>query len=80
MAMPDSYTPRFPPLRHSQAEPLFTRDTDDDDVGHRVLGCRADILGPNCKKLRLKSKDEWGGGGGGRVALASVCVIMSGGQ
>ena len=28
----------------------------------------------------LKSKDEWGGGGGGRVALASVRVIMSGGQ
>ena len=28
-----------------------------------VLGCRVDILGTNCKKL--KSKDEWRGGGGG---------------
>ena len=50
---------------------------DDDDVGLHVLGCRVDILGTNCKKL-LKVKMSGGGGGG--VALASVRVIMSGGQ
>ena len=27
---------------------------DDGDVGLRVLGCRVDILGTNCKKLMLK--------------------------
>ena len=50
----------------------------DDDVGLHVLGCRVDILGTNCTKL-LKVK-MGGGEGGGRVALASVRVIMSGGQ
>ena len=54
-------------------------DDDDDDVGLHVLGCRVDILGTNCKKL-LKVKMSGGGGGGGGVALASVRVIMSGGQ
>ena len=49
----------------------------DDDVGLHVLGCRVDILGTNCKKV-LKVKMS--GGGGGRVALASVRVVMSGGQ
>ena len=41
-----------------------------------------DTLGTNCTKL-LKVKMSGGGGGGGggeRVALASVRVIMSGGQ
>ena len=52
---------------------------DDDDVGLYVLGCRVDILGTNCTKL-LKVKMSGGGGGGERVALASVRVIMSGGQ
>ena len=42
-----------------------------------VLGCRVDILGTNCKKLL---KVRMSGGGGGGVALASVRVIMSGGQ
>ena len=52
----------------------------DDDVGLYVLGCRVDILGTNCTKL-LKVKMSGGGRGGGeRVALASVRVIMSGGQ
>ena len=48
---------------------------DDDDVGLHVLGCRVDILGTNCKKV-LKVMM----GGGGRVALASVRIIVSGGQ
>jgi len=47
-------------------------------VGLYVLGCRVDILGTNCTKL-LKVKMS-GGRGGERVALASVRVIMSGGQ
>ena len=51
---------------------------DDDDVGLYVLGCRVDILGTNCTKL-LKVK-MGGGGGGERVVLASVRVIMSGEQ
>ena len=45
-------------------------------MGLHVLGCRVDILGTNCKKL-LKVKMSGGRGG---VALASVRVIMSGGQ
>ena len=50
------------------------------DVGLHVLGCRVDILGTNCKKL-LKLKVSGGvGGGGERVALASVRVTRSGGQ
>ena len=47
-------------------------------MGLHVLGCRVDILGTNCTKL-LKVKMR-GGGGEGRVALASVRVNMSGGQ
>ena len=43
----------------------------DDDVGLHVLGCRVDILGTNCKKT-LKSKDEWGGGGGESLWLQYV--------
>ena len=54
-------------------------DHDDDDVGLHVLGCRVDILGTNCKKL-LKVKMSGGVGWGWGVALASVRVIMSGGQ
>ena len=51
------------------------------DVGLHVLGCRVDILGTNCKKLlKLKVSGGVGGGGGERVALASVRVTMSGGQ
>ena len=46
-------------------------------MGLHVLGCRVDILGTNCKKL-LKVKVR--GGGGERVALASVRVTMSGEQ
>ena len=54
---------------------------EDDDVGLHVLGCRVDILGTNCKKLlKLKMSVCVCGGGGGGVALASVRVIMSGGQ
>ena len=59
----------------------------DDDVGLYVLGCRVDTLGTNCTKLlKVKMSGGWGvggwgwGGGGERVALASVRVIMSGGQ
>ena len=49
-------------------------------MGLYVLGCRVDILGTNCTKL-LKVKMSGGEGGGvERVALASVRVIMSGGQ
>ena len=29
---------------------------DDDDVGLSVLGCRADILGTNCNKLKTKNE------------------------
>ena len=62
----------------SRLNVLYT--CDDDDVGLYVLGCRVDILGTNCTKL-LKVKMSGGEGGGGeRVALASVRVIMSGGQ
>ena len=56
---------------------METTATVDDDVGLYVLGCRVDILGTNCTKhLKVKMSGE----GGGRVALASVRVIMSGGQ
>ena len=40
---------------------------DDGDVGLRVLGCRVDILGTNCKKLMLKH-------GGGEV---NWCLMSS---
>ena len=49
------------------ARPNRLTSGDDDDVGLYVLGCRVDIFGANCKKL--KSKDEWGGGGGGSLKL-----------